>query len=94
MERLERRYNKGQYLGESNDSIIARAWRDDEYLESLSELQRYQIPESPVGDIDFGVVYRGGQAHEVWAGTAAASCSTAAASCSTAAATCSTAAAG
>lgn len=93
MERLERHYNEGQYPGASNRSIIARAWRDDEYLESLSEPLRSQIPESPVGDIDFGVVYRGGQIHEIWAGTAAASCSTAAATCSTAAASCSTAAA-
>lgn len=93
MDEVERRYNEAQSSGDLKESVIARAWRDDEYLESLSESQRHQIPKSPVGDIDFGVVYRGGQTREIWAGTVAATCSTVAASCSTAAASCSTAAA-
>jgi mersacidin/lichenicidin family type 2 lantibiotic len=90
MEEFERHCGEGWFSSELNESIIARAWRDDEYLESLSEQLRSQIPENPVGDIDFGVVHREGQTHKIWAGTVAATCSTVAASCSTVAASCST----
>jgi mersacidin/lichenicidin family type 2 lantibiotic len=35
----------------STEDII-RAWRDEEYRESLNEEQRAALPESPVGPID------------------------------------------
>ena len=72
---------------------IVRAWRDSSYRDSLSADLRIQVPESPVGEIDFRVPHRSGLVPELFAGTSAATCSTAAASCSTAAATCSTASA-
>src|SRR5947209_19913155 len=82
MEEFERHCGEGWFSSELNESIIARAWRDDEYLESLSEQLRSQIPENPDDDIDISVVYRGGQTDKIWAGPVAATCSTTAASCS------------
>ena len=90
MEEMERGYKENSLLRPSMESIIARAWRDEEYLESLSESLRSQIPESSVGDIDFGVVYREGHTPKMWAGTVATTCSTVATSCSTVATSCST----
>jgi mersacidin/lichenicidin family type 2 lantibiotic len=69
---------------------IARAWRDSEYLGSLTDEQRARIPANPAGEIDLDIVNREGQRRELIAGTTAASCSTIAASCSTIAASCST----
>ena len=31
---------------------IINAWRDEEYRESLSDEQRVELPESPIGPID------------------------------------------
>lgn len=73
--------------------IVAKAWRNDEFLEDLDAVLRHQIPDCPVGEVDLGAVYRSGQVHEIYAGTVAASCSTVAASCSTVSSNCSSIAA-
>lgn len=73
--------------------VIARAWRDDEYFQSLDFELRSAIPDCPVGDVDLGIVERDGMVQPLLAGTVAATCSTVAASCSTVAASCSTVAA-
>ena len=90
MDELGRNYKGGRPPSNLNENIIARAWRDDEYFESLSDLLKSQIPKNPVGDIDLAVVCRDGQVHEIWAGTIATKCSTVATSCSTVATRCST----
>lgn len=90
MVELGRNYKEGGPSSKLDENIIARAWRDDDYFESLSDSLRSQIPKNPVGDIDLAVVCRDGQVHEIWAGTIATKCSTVATSCSTVATRCST----
>jgi len=46
------------------DIDIIRAWKDEDYLDSLSEEQRVQLPENPAGmvellDEDMGAVVGG-----------------------------------
>ncbi|MBC1240077.1 mersacidin/lichenicidin family type 2 lantibiotic [Nostoc sp. 2RC] len=48
------------------DIDIIRAWKDEEYLNSLSEEQRSHLPENPAGiielsDDDMGSVVGGGE---------------------------------
>lgn len=93
MERPETTDLEARSLSQASPAIIARAWLDDDFFEGLSEPLKRLIPKSPVGEIDFGVVLRGGQTEKLWAGTVAASCSTVSASCSTVSASCSTVAA-
>src|SRR5688500_13863576 len=73
--------------------VIARAWRDADFLASLNPDQLARLPESPVGWPDVAVATANPHAPEWHAGTIAASCSTVAAACSTVAASCSTVAA-
>lgn len=70
--------------------MIAQAWRDDLYLQTLPAELRGQVPRNPAGELDLGVVLRGGEIGEVHFGTVAPSCSTVAPSCSTVAVNCST----
>jgi mersacidin/lichenicidin family type 2 lantibiotic len=73
--------------------LLARAWRDDEFFDSLDPDISSELPSSPVGNINFRVVENEGVVNPLRAGSVAASCSTVAASCSTVAASCSTVAA-